>query len=111
MFVEDHWCWLVQCWRGFTPSRRAEPCYVHTQKYFLHLARCHNEIDSGWGASRFFVFQVGEKHLNDKAWFAKVAEELRTTGYAGFLHSMLNSDISKFQVEEVLQREWLTKQK
>jgi hypothetical protein len=80
----------------------------------IHLILASNNdwiVPARWGARRFFVLRIGEKRLNDKPWFAKVNGQLKATGYAGFLHEMLNMDLVKYQVEEVLQTEWLLKQK
>ena len=80
----------------------------------LHLILASNDewiVPARWGARRFFVLKVGNKHLRDKPWFQKIQDELNAGGYEAFLHDVLNLDIARYQVEDFPNTEWLQQQK
>jgi hypothetical protein len=80
----------------------------------LHLILASNDdwiVPARWGARRFFVLKVGNKHLRDKPWFEQISSELNAGGYEAFLHDMLSLDISRYQVEDFPHTEWLQQQK
>lgn len=98
------------------PSIMVEPKGVDTEMAAncLHVMMASNEewvVPAGFKERRFCVLDVGEKHRQDGAYFGRIAESLRTGGYANLLHFLLSRDISRFNVQDLPQTEALRDQK
>lgn len=68
-------------------------------------------VPAGMEERRFLVLDVAEDKIQDRAYFQKILSQLENGGYAGFLHDLLNFDISDFDVFNVPQTEALLDQK
>ena len=81
---------------------------------YVRLFATSNEdwvVPAGLTARRFAVFDVGEAHLGDKAYFRAIAGELDNGGGAALLHHLLNFDLSKVDLRSVPKTKALLEQK
>jgi hypothetical protein len=81
---------------------------------YVRLFATSNEdwvVPAGLTARRFAVFDVGEAHLGDKAYFKAIAEELDNGGRAALLYYLLNFDLSKVDLRSVPKTKALLEQK
>ena len=73
-------------------------------KNFLHLFICTNSkwaIPATADERRWFILNVGEKHIKDFPYFKKICDDMEAGGRANLLHYLLNLDISKFEFRDV----------
>src|SRR5262249_16964031 len=81
---------------------------------YLRLVSTSNEdwvVPAGPTARRFAVFDVGEAHLGDKAYFRAIADELDNGGREALLDYLLNFDLSKVDLRSVPKTKALLEQK
>lgn len=60
---------------------------------------------------RFFVLQVGDEAMKDRAYFGAIVKQMKSGGYEGLLHYLMNRDISKFNPQAFPETEALKRQK
>jgi hypothetical protein len=80
----------------------------------LHILMASNEewvVPAGIKERRFCVLDVGSKRIQDAAYFGRIAEAMRTGGYASLLHFLMAYDISNFDVRAIPQTKALQDQK
>ena len=73
-------------------------------KNFLHVFICTNSrwaIPATADERRWFILNVGEKHIKDFPYFKKICDDMEAGGRANLLHYLLNLDISKFEFRDV----------
>jgi hypothetical protein len=73
-------------------------------KNFLHVFVCTNSrwaIPATADERRWFILNVGEKHIKDFLYFKKLCDDMAAGGRASLLHYLLNLDISKFEFRDV----------
>jgi hypothetical protein len=81
---------------------------------YVRLFATSNEdwvVPAGLTARRFAVYDVGEAHLGDKAYFKAIAGELDNGGCAALLYYLLNFDLSKVDLRSVPKTKALLEQK
>jgi hypothetical protein len=81
---------------------------------YVRLFATSNEdwvVPAGPTARRFAVFDVGEAHLGDKAYFRAIANELDNGGREALLDYLLNFDLSKVDLRSVPKTKALLEQK
>jgi hypothetical protein len=81
---------------------------------YVRLFATSNEdwvVPAGPTARRFAVFDVGEAHLGDKAYFRAIAHELDNGGREALLDYLLNFDLSKVDLRSVPKTKALLEQK
>ena len=86
---------------------------IRMRNYVRLLATSNAEwvVPAGLMARRFAVFDVGEAHVGDKAYFRAIAHELDNSGRQALLHYLLNFDLSKLDLRSVPKTEALLEQK
>ena len=73
-------------------------------KNFLHVFICTNSrwaIPATADERRWFILNVGEKHIKDFPYFKKICDDMEAGGRANLLHYLLNLDISNFEFRDV----------
>ena len=81
---------------------------------YVRLFSTSNEdwvVPAGPTPRRFAVFDVGEAHLGDKAYFRAIADELDNGGREALLDYLLNFDLSKVDLRSVPKTKALLEQK
>jgi hypothetical protein len=81
---------------------------------YVRLFSTSNEdwvVPAGPTARRFAVFDVGEAHLGDKAYFRAIADELENGGREALLDYLLKFDPSKVDLRSVPKTKALLEQK
>ena len=58
-------------------------------------------IPAGFGERRFAVFDVGEGHMQDHAYFAAIDEEMNNGGREALLHHLLTFDLSQVNLRVI----------
>ena len=83
------------------------------RNYVRLLATSNAEwvVPAGLTARRFAVFDVGEAHVGDKAYFRAIAHELDHGGRQALLHYLFNFDLSKLDLRSVPKTGALLEQK
>jgi hypothetical protein len=86
---------------------------IRIRNYVRLLATSNADwvVPAGLTARRFAVFDVGEAHVGDKAYFKAIAEELDRGGREALLHHLLNFDLSKVDLRSVPKTAALLEQK
>jgi hypothetical protein len=86
---------------------------IRMQNYVRLFATSNEDwvVPAGPTARRFAVFDVGEAHLGDKAYFKAIAHELDSGGRAALLYYLLNFDLSKVDLRSVPKTKALLEQK
>src|SRR6476620_1234682 len=99
--VQMNTCRKFLTWYAFTPfgSIMIEPKGVNAYqvKNFLHVFICTNSrwaIPATADERRWYILNVGEKHMKDFPYFKKIADNMNDGGRANLLHYLLNLDIS-----------------
>lgn len=81
---------------------------------YLRLLVSSNEkwiVPAAFEERRFAVIDVGDGRIQDKAFFKAMALQLKSGGYEGLLHHLLNMDISGIDVGVIPKTAALTEQK
>lgn len=79
----------------------------------LHILMASNNdwvVPAGAQARRYFVLDVGKAHIQDSAYFGRIASDLEEGGLSDLLYALMNRDISDFQVRDVPFTEALAEQ-
>jgi CRISPR-associated endonuclease Cas3-HD len=82
-------------------------------KNFLHVFICTNAkwaIPATQDERRWFILNVGEKHMRDFPYFKKITDDMKDGGRAHLLHYLLNLDISKFEFRNIPDTEAMQEQ-
>ena len=80
----------------------------------LHIILSSNNewvVPAGADARRYFVLAVADTHQQDHSYFAAIEKEMLDGGREALLHTLMNRDISKFNVRNVPHTEALADQK
>jgi hypothetical protein len=80
----------------------------------IHLIMSSNSdwvIPAGADARRYFVLNVGDRHMQDHRYFAAIANEMDNGGRAALLDLLLKRDLSQFNVRLVPKTKALAEQK
>lgn len=68
---------------------------------YVHLMMASNNdwvVPAGGDERRFFVLDVGDKHMQDKAYFRAITQQLDHGGREAFLYTLLNRSLDGFDV-------------
>lgn len=87
---------------------------IEQQPNFLHVIMASNSdwiVPAGANERRYFVLDVGQEHMQDSQYFARIADQLKSGGYEALLYTLLRHDISEFNVRDVPQTDALRHQK
>lgn len=82
-------------------------------KNFLHVFICTNSrwaIPATADERRWFILNVGEKHIKDYPYFKKICDDMEASGRANLLNYLLNLDISQFEFRDVPETDALVEQ-
>jgi hypothetical protein len=83
-------------------------------KNMLHIMMASN---SEWVAPaslderRFCILDVGDRRIQNKAYFGAIMKQMENGGYAAMLYDLLNIDISDFDIRDVPDSKGLREQK
>jgi hypothetical protein len=80
----------------------------------LHVIFATNNdwsVPAGPKERRFFVVDVGEKHLQDHQYFGKLIDQMNNGGREALLHYLLNYDVSKLNLRKFTHTDALLEQK
>jgi len=80
----------------------------------LHIMMASNEdwvVPAGYKERRFCVLDVSEAHMQDGAYFRKIAKAMKDGGYASLLAFLLAYDLSEFNIRNLPQTQALQDQK
>lgn len=80
----------------------------------IHLIMASNEswvVPANVGDRRFFVLDVGDGHMRDDRYFARIAKELDAGGREALLHLLMTYDLSGFDVRDIPKTKALQEQK
>lgn len=81
---------------------------------FVHLMMASNSdwvVPAGGDERRFFVLDVGDEKIQDKAYFKAIRKELDNGGREAFLHLLMTRDLSEFDVRHFPKTAALQEQK
>lgn len=81
---------------------------------FVHLLMASNSdwvVPAGADERRYFVLDVSDLKMQDKAYFRAIREELENGGREALLHYLMTRDISKFDVRQFPKTSALQEQK
>lgn len=81
---------------------------------FVHIMMASNSdwvVPAGADERRYFVLDVGDDRMQDKAYFRAIRDELDNGGREALLHHLLTRDISKFDVRQFPKTSALQEQK
>jgi hypothetical protein len=87
---------------------------IVTTKNMLHIMMASNSewiAPAGLEERRYCILDVGDKHIQDKAYFGAIQKQMEKGGYAAMLHDLLDMDISDFEIRDVPDTEGLREQK
>lgn len=79
----------------------------------LHIIMASNNdwvVPAGAQARRYFVLDVGKAHIQDSVYFGKIAQDLEEGGLSDLLYTLMNRDLTDFQVRDVPFTEALAEQ-
>lgn len=86
-----------------------------TMRNHIRLLVTTNEtwaVPAGHEERRFAVFDVGDEHIQDHAWFAKIKDELNHKGgYGRLMHEFMEFDLSSVDLWNIPRTEALLEQK
>jgi phage/plasmid-associated DNA primase len=83
-------------------------------KNMLHIMMASNSdwvVPAGLEERRFCILDVGDKHIQDKAYFGAIYKQMENGGYAAMLHDLLDLDLRDFDIRDVPDTEGLREQK
>ena len=97
------------------PTIAAEKKFVDVEQVrnFLHVIILSNSewvVNATEDERRYTVFNVGDKHKEDKPYFLAIANELKNGGFAALLYELLHRNISGFTPRQSLRTEGLRDQ-
>lgn len=81
---------------------------------YVHLMMASNSdwvVPAGTDERRFFVLDVGDAKMQDKAYFKAIRDELDSGGREALLHMLMTRDLSGFDVRQFPKTEALQEQK
>ena len=85
-----------------------------TMKNYLHMIFSTNNdwaVPAGTRERRFCVLDVGEKRMQDSAYFGAIAEQMNNGGREALLHFLLSYDLTDVDLRKFPQTEALWEQK
>jgi hypothetical protein len=88
-----------------------EPIPVRNYLRLLVTGNPNWLVPAGLRARRFSVLDVGDEHLKDAAYFAAIDKEMDNGGREALLYYLLNFDLSKVNLREILTTSALLDQK
>ena len=80
----------------------------------VHLMMASNDawvVPADLKDRRFFVLDVGEGKVQDRAYFKNILDSLKGGGYSNLLHYLLTMDLSGFEVRDMPKTDALQRQK
>lgn len=92
---------LVTGDRHFIEFKGAEPIPVDNYVRFMATGNPDWLIPAGMDERRFAVFDVGDEHEKDTAYFAAIEKQMDNGGREALLHHLLYLDISKVNLRQI----------
>ena len=81
---------------------------------YLHVIMASNSnwvVPAGNEERRYFVLDVDDEHMQDRAYFGQMIAQMKKGGYEALLDYLLKYDISEYEVRAIPQTEALQEQK